>query len=254
MNATWPRCGYPVVVIDVTGDLLAFERPLLRRGTVVVGIDEVGRGALAGPLTVGAVVVTSEVEPPDALTDSKRLSARRREGLVVPLERWASDWSLGSASSLEIDQWGLRIALAVAATRALDGLTVRPDYALIDGSFNLLNAPPDVAFGFEAPPLLHYARMAHTTVVKGDLRCASIAAASVLAKVHRDQVMVGLHEQFEAFGWANNKGYGAPKHLAALRRHGPTEHHRRSWNLPDLDVGDPAPSAFQQNRPASASR
>ena len=151
---------------------------------------------------------------------------------MVPLQQWASDWSLGSVSSLEIDQWGLRLALAVAATRALDGLAARPNFALIDGSFNLLEAPLDIALGADPPPMLRYARMDHLTVVKGDSRCASIAAAAILAKVHRDRVMERLHDEHQDFGWAHNMGYGAPDHLAALRRLGPTVLHRRSWNLP----------------------
>lgn len=219
----------------MTGDLPLHERSLLARGEVVVGMDEVGRGALAGPLTVGAVVITSPNAPPEGLTDSKMLSHRQRESLEVPIREWAIDWSLGSVSANEIDDWGLRLALAVAATRALDGLRVRPTFALLDGSFNLLRAPLDVAFGVASPPALAYADMAHLTVVKGDSKCATIAAASILAKVQRDRVMVEMDRHFGAFGWAQNKGYGAPSHLAALRRHGPTEQHRRSWNLPSCE-------------------
>ncbi len=220
-------------MVSVTVDLLDVERPLLARGEVVVGIDEVGRGALAGPLTVGAVVLTRCEQPPETLTDSKLLTAPRREALVEPLVRWAADWSLGSASASEIDMWGLRLALAVAATRALDGLIERPTYALIDGSFNLLRAPLDLAFGAAAPPELSYQSLRATTVVKGDQKCASIAAASVLAKVHRDAVMNDLDGEFRAFGWASNKGYGAALHLEALRQWGPNVHHRQSWRLPE---------------------
>ena len=239
MNATWPARQYPWVVRRRTEDLLDHERLLLARGEVVVGVDEVGRGALAGPLTVGAVVVSSPDEPPQGLTDSKLLSHAQREALEMPIREWAVAWSLGSVSALEIDEWGLRLALAVAATRALDGLSVRPTFALLDGSFNLLRAPLDVAFAAAAPPALTYANLAHQTVVKGDSKCASIAAASVLAKLPRDRIMIDLGQEFVVFDWAHNKGYGAPGHLEALRRHGPTDHHRRSWNLPSwegLDV------------------
>jgi ribonuclease HII len=213
-------------------DLLHHERPLLSRGEVVVGIDEVGRGALAGPLTVGAVVLMSEVEAPHGLTDSKLLTPMRREALVAPLEDWADDWSLGSVTSSEIDDWGLRLALAVAATRALDGLRVRPTHALIDGSFNLLRAPLDIGFGVEAPPQLRYSNLPCTTIVKGDRASATIAAAAVLAKVQRDRFMVELSAEFAGYYWAANKGYGAPEHLEALRNLGPTCHHRQSWRLP----------------------
>ena len=212
-------------------DLLVIERPLLERGEVVVGVDEVGRGALAGPLTVGAVVITDLASPPKGLNDSKLLTPARREALVAPLEAWAAAWSLGSVSAGEIDAWGLRLALAVAATRAIDGLSVRPTHALLDGSFNLLRAPLDLAFDCAAPPRLSYEELAVTTVVKGDRRCATIAAASVLAKVHRDDLMVALGAEFERYGWAQNKGYGAPRHLQALREDGPCRHHRRTWHL-----------------------
>ena len=216
-------------------DLLCHERELLACGEVVVGVDEVGRGALAGPLTVGVVVITSLAPPPRRLTDSKLLTSAQREALEAPLRDWALDWSLGSVSSSEIDDWGLRLALAVAATRALDGLVVRPTFALLDGSFNLLRAPLDVLSGVAPPPDLAYADLAHETVVKGDARCATIAAASVLAKVQRDRVMVELDRQFGDFDWARNKGYGAPAHLEALRRHGPTDQHRTSWKLPSWE-------------------
>ena len=215
-------------------DLLAFERPLIARGEIVVGIDEVGRGALAGPLTVGAVVITEITNPPPALTDSKLLTANRREGLQEPIKQWASAWSLGSVSSEEIDEWGLRLALAVAATRAVQGLDVVPTHALIDGSFNLLDAPADVKFGSSPAPELLYSKIPHTTIVKGDQKSATIAGASVLAKVSRDAFMTELSEEFPAYGWAGNKGYGAAGHLNALSEFGATVYHRRSWNLPEF--------------------
>lgn len=232
----WVR-NYPWNV-PVLADLLTFERPLLELGAIVVGIDEVGRGALAGPLTVGAVVLNCCAPAPEGLNDSKLLTRARREALVGPLEAWAADWSLGSASAGEIDAWGLRLALAVAATRALDALTLRPTHALIDGSFNLLRAPSDVAFGVERPPALRYAKLRATTIVKGDRASASIAAASVLAKVSRDRVMVELDRQFRVYGWASNKGYGAGAHLDALRTWGPNSHHRQSWRLPERTVSE----------------
>ena len=242
MHATWRSPHYPWFVHPVTVDLFEHERALFARGEVVVGVDEVGRGALAGPMTVGAVVLSSANTPPEGLTDSKLLSRAQREALEVPIREWALAWSLGSVSAREIDEWGLRLALAVAATRALDGLSVRPTFALLDGSFNLLRAPLDVAFSVAPPPALAYADLAHHTVVKGDARCASIAAASVLAKVQRDRIMVDLDSSYTAFDWAHNKGYGAPGHLEAIRCHGPSEHHRRSWKLPAWE-GSAAPVA-----------
>lgn len=217
----------------VHSDLLVHERAWVDQGETVVGIDEVGRGALAGPMVVGAVVLSRIAQPPETLNDSKLLTPAQREALIGPLELWASDWSLGSVSSSEIDAWGLRLALAVAATRALDGLKVRPSIALIDGSFNLLRAPRDVSFGVEHPPELSYGELSATTIVKGDQCCASIAAASVFAKVHRDRIMVELDRDFTAYGWSSNKGYGAKQHMEAIRRLGQTDHHRHSWQLPE---------------------
>jgi ribonuclease HII len=228
-----------VTLLDVAHcmqDSLRYERPLLRCGEVVVGLDEVGRGALAGPLTVGAVVLAREATPPAGLNDSKLLTRARREALVAPLESWATDWSLGSVSSAEIDDWGLRLALAVAGTRALDGLRVKPTHALIDGSFNLLRASLAIGFGVAAPPPLRYSDLACTTIVNGDRVSATIAAASVLAKVQRDQFMVELSAEFGGYCWAANKGYGAPEHLEALRNLGPTCHHRQSWRLPGRET------------------
>jgi len=212
-------------------DLLAFERPLLSRGEVVVGLDEVGRGALAGPMTIGAVVITENVPPPVGLNDSKALTPQRREALIGPLESWAADWSLGSVSADEIDRWGLRLSLAVAATRALDGLSLAPTFALIDGSFNLLDAPLRFNDDDLDPPALHFASLAHTTLIKGDTRSATIAAASVLAKVQRDRAMRHLALEFPEYGWDANKGYGAPHHLRALIEQGPCHYHRQTWRL-----------------------
>jgi ribonuclease HII len=224
---------YCFVVTTLQTDWLVNERVLLDRGETVVGIDEVGRGALAGPMVIGAVVLTGNDPPPESLNDSKLLTPAQREDLVEPIIGWAADWSLGSVSAAEIDAWGLRLALAVAATRALDGLRVRPSVALIDGSFNLLRAPEQISFGVELAPALSYRSMEARTFVKGDRHCASIAAASVLAKVHRDRLMIDLGRDFNDYGWSNNKGYGAKVHMEAIRRIGQSVHHRHSWQLPE---------------------
>jgi ribonuclease HII len=231
MNARRRCPRYDLGVTRAALDLLAYERSLVARGEVVVGLDEVGRGALAGPLTVGAVVVTHHKHAPKGLTDSKMLTPAQREALVTPLERWATDWSLGSASSEEIDRWGLRLALAVAATRAIDGLNLSPTHALIDGPLNLLDAPLRLEDQLNDAPELRYATLAHTTLIKGDGLSATIAAASVLAKVQRDRTMVGLSDEFPVYGWDANKGYGVPRHLAALVDEGPCCHHRMTWRL-----------------------
>lgn len=219
---------------DAAGDRLEYERTLLARGEIVVGIDEVGRGALAGPMLVGAVVVGDVRPPPVGLRDSKRLTSAQRVALVAPIEAWALGWSLGSANAREIDEWGLRLALAVAATRALEGLRVVPTHALVDGPFNLLRARGDVALDASPPPPLRFDRLPVTTLVRGDDRSASIAAAAVLAKVRRDALMVDLDREAPGYQWARNKGYGAPAHLEEIRRSGVTAHHRRSWKLPEM--------------------
>lgn len=233
VHATALTRRYPWGVTKVPRDLLVYERALLKKGEVVVGLDEVGRGALAGPMTVGAVVLRTASPAPLGLDDSKALTPERRSALVEPIVLWAESWSLGSVSAAEIDEWGLRLALAVAATRALEGLATPPTYALIDGSFNLLRSPLNVRLGASAPPPLRYEALPMTTIVRGDATCAVIAAASVLAKVHRDAFMVDLDEQCRGYHWARNKGYGAPEHLEAIRRRGPSDFHRKTWNLPE---------------------
>jgi len=217
---------------SVTTDLLSFESDALATHGVVVGVDEVGRGALAGPLVVGAVAIRSAAPPPEGLTDSKLLRPHQREALVDPLHAWAAAYGLGWSSSLEIDAWGLRVALAVAATRAIDALGIGVDFALLDGNFNLLSAPSTFTFDGPEVPALTYASLPHVCLVKGDQRSATIAAASVLAKVARDVYMSDVDPDYPDYGWAGNKGYGAAEHLAALQRLGPTPLHRTSWRLP----------------------
>jgi ribonuclease HII len=217
-------------------DTLEYERDVLQAHSVVVGIDEVGRGALAGPLVVGAVAVSELDLPPIGLTDSKMLRPGQREALVEPIQVWATASSLGWVSAQEIDSWGLRVALAVAATRALEGLACSVPYVLIDGTFNMLDAPLGFALGGKAPPALNFAATPHECIIKGDQLSATIAAASVLAKVARDAYMHNLDAAFPAYGWTGNKGYGSPSHLDALRRFGPTAHHRTSWRLPEREA------------------
>lgn len=226
---------------------MVHERDQVGAGRVVVGVDEVGRGALAGPVAVGAVAVASGARPPEELDDSKVLRPDVRRALVGPITQWASAVAIGWASADEIDAWGLRVALAVAGSRALDALDARPDVALVDGTVNLLRVPRDHRLGSPAPRLA-YQELECRTVVRGDATCASIAAASVLAKVARDALMEELDAQHPAYGWRRNKGYGAPEHLAALRRWGPTPLHRQTWRLPEVgsdgESWPPGPGAF----------
>lgn len=236
------------------------ERKLLREGhRFVAGIDEVGRGSLAGPVTVGVVVVDLETKSaPTGVRDSKLLAPAAREKLVPRLRRWAPMSAVGHASSEEIDEIGIIAALRLAAARAFASLEVRPDCALLDGSHDWLSVPVEATeeapqgtalFDFEeepvpvghplsfidGEPLARIVPARVITQVKADLRCAAVAAASVLAKVERDTLMVELAGECPGYGWELNKGYSAPDHLAALRRLGPSRLHRLSWNIPGSD-------------------
>jgi len=211
---------------------LRVERRLLRDGARRLGsMDEVGRGAPAGPVHVGVVVIDATVSrPPAGVRDSKLLAPAARESLVPGLCRWAVDWAVGDAGAAEVDRYGLTGALRLAGQRALAQLTAPPDMVLLDGGHDWLTPPAGTEGSDDGPP----ARPAVTVVtrVKADLTCASVAAASVLAKVARDAVMVELAGSFPGYGWEENKGYGTPTHLDALRRLGPTPHHRVTWRLP----------------------
>ena len=212
---------------DPTLDL---ERELFASGVrVLASIDEVGRGAIAGPVTVGVVAITpAGAEPPVGVRDSKLLSPARRQALVEPIKAWATAYAVASATSGEVDELGIVGALRLAGVRALSALEssgVTPDLVLLDGSHDWLTSDSlfDDPAGFQAPPV--------RTEVKGDLICTSVAAASVLAKVDRDAQMTAFDQRFPAYGWSGNKGYGSPGHQQAIREHGVTEFHRVSWNI-----------------------
>ena len=234
---------------------------------MVAAIDEVGRGALAGPVTVGIVVVDADTpSAPAGVRDSKLLTPEARTKLAPRLRRWAPMYAVGHASAHEIDRIGIIAALRLAACRALGSLPVRPDCALLDGSHNWLSIPVPLpirdepvlfeldvavepfAFGPAVGSGLAEVRAeivpdTVVTQVKADLRCAAVAAARVLAKVERDAIMVELAQRHPGYGWELNKGYSAPEHISALRRLGPSDLHRLSWNLPGVG-GEPDPSQF----------
>ena len=210
---------------------LDFESPFLRERQLVVGIDEVGRGAYAGPVTVGAVGILSTKDIPTGLKDSKLLTARAREALVEPIHAWADVWGIGSATAEEIDIWGIRIALAVAADRALATLMLPVQHLLIYGPINLLRCPMGVALGVAQPPAIHFTSTPALMIVKGDQKSATIGAAAVLAKVSRDAYMTALSDEYPQYEWAGNKGYGSPGHIAAIATCGLTSYHRKSWNI-----------------------
>ncbi|MEV7973000.1 ribonuclease HII [Cellulomonas sp. NPDC089187] len=222
---------------------LRVERQMLRDGaTAVACLDEVGRGALCGPVTIGAVVVTAQSKPaPVGVRDSKLLSPAARLDLVPKIQRWAAAWSVGHASPAEIDEYGIVAALRLAGQRALDGLGLVPDAALLDGNHDYLS-PPAQATLFDDGPVLPEPVCAVppvTTLIKADMTCAAVAAASVLAKTTRDALLLDLAEEFPDYGWRENKGYASAEHVDALRRLGPTVHHRRSWRLPGVEVAAP---------------
>lgn len=210
-----------------------WERELLASGhRFVAGMDEVGRGALAGPVSVGVVVVDESTgRTPAGLRDSKLLRPQARERLCAPIRRWAVAAAVGHAQPEEIDRYGIIAALRIAGNRALLTMAsttgVVPDVVVLDGNHDWLSHPAHM------PPLpCPTAEVPVFTRIKGDLTVTSIAAASVLAKTERDALMTGLHDRFPAYGWLGNKGYSAPEHAAAIREHGPCELHRRSWSLP----------------------
>ena len=221
-----------------TAPSLRFERELLRTRGVrwLASIDEVGRGALGGPVTVGVVLVDLETpSAPTGVRDSKLLSPAARVRLVPRLQRWAPAWAVAHASAEEIDAVGILRALRLAGERAFAMLPVRPDHVLLDGSYDWVSRPAPALFdehglptdpdSWEEPPPV-------TVKVKADMTCSSVAAASVLAKTTRDALMLELAASFPAYGWDVNKGYASPEHLDALRSVGPCELHRRSWAIP----------------------
>jgi ribonuclease HII len=222
---------------------LRVERVLQRQGhRLVAGMDEVGRGALAGPVSVGVVVIDEVCRSaPVGVKDSKLLSHQVRERLVPKIQAWATAYAVGHASPDEIDRYGIMVALRFAGARALAALSVTPDLILLDGNYDWLTDPGRMGLlGFLEedfdcfPSAPSAACVPVRTMVKADMFCSSVAAASVLAKVERDAMMVALAAEVPGYAWELNKGYSAPEHFAALQSHGPSVHHRRSWRLPGV--------------------
>ena len=208
---------------------LRTESELCRAGSaLVIGVDEVGRGAIAGPVAVGMVVLDAALvrlgrrRMPVGLRDSKLLAELRREQLDPLCRAWAVRHAVGLASATEVDEFGIIAALGLAGARALrqleegNGAAFQDAVLLLDGNHDYLSAA--------APgcPTV-------TTRVKADQTCGSVAAASVIAKVHRDRMMIERDAVMPGYGWARNKGYASPEHLAALGRLGISEFHRRTW-------------------------
>ncbi len=214
---------------------LRLERSILREGfTRIACADEVGRGSLAGPVTIGMVVVDMQTRTaPKGVKDSKLLTAPARQELAPLVRAWAVAHAVGHASPAEIDEHGITVALRLAGHRALAALEVRPDLVLLDGNHDYLT-PPEQMLLFDGPPDTGVEVPPVRTQIKGDLTCAGIAAASILAKTERDAIMVGLGGEFTGYGFALNKGYASPEHIAGLEKYGPCAQHRRSWSLPGV--------------------
>lgn len=222
---------------------LRLEKELLRGGVQrLAAMDEVGRGALAGPVSVGVVVVTARIgRVPLGLKDSKLLTPKAREVLLPVVRRWAGEFAVGHASPEEIDAVGIIGALRLAGRRALAQLDEPVDAVLLDGNHDYLSDPEPTLFPAEeaatataasaAPQLLPMTGPV-VTRIKADLTCAGVAGASVLAKTERDGMLRRLALEHPEYLFEVNKGYGTAEHIAALRRHGPSQVHRRSWRLP----------------------
>jgi ribonuclease HII len=177
------------------------------------GLDEVGRGCLAGPVVAAAVILPPDYQHP-ILTDSKQLSRAQRDRLRADIRRDALAWAVAEVTPADIDRLNILQATFLAMHRATDALTLRPEHLLVDGN-----------------RFVPYPMVPHTCVVKGDSLYLSIAAASVLAKTHRDDLMEQLGQTYPAYGWAQNAGYPTAQHREAIRQHGPTPHHRISFRL-----------------------
>jgi len=195
---------------------LSVERDLWASGRrVVVGVDEVGRGAWAGPISVGAAVLPRDRRV-YKVRDSKLLTEAEREVLFDRIAGWCTTWAVGHASQEECDTLGMSAAQKLAAARAIGGLGVEPDQILIDGNWDFVGGGRRTK-----------------RIVKGDATCLSIAAASILAKVTRDRLMREEAPSFPGYDFEFNKGYPCPRHKAALQMLGPSSIHRRTWVFMD---------------------
>jgi ribonuclease HII len=209
----------------------AIERELRATGgALIAGVDEVGRGPLAGPVVACAVVMPPDGPAIRGVDDSKRLSCAERVRLAAKIRERALSVAVGAASVREIDRVNIYHATVLAMRRALARLTVAPDHVVVDGKPIRTLAVP------------------HVAVVGGDARCYSVACASIVAKVTRDRLMEALARRHPAYAWERNAGYGTPDHLAGLTAHGATPHHRRSFcrvGQLSLDLGADAVPASE---------
>ena len=216
---------------------MAIERELVESGVgVVAGIDEVGRGSWAGPLTLAAVIPNYN-DRIYKVRDSKILTPADREQLHDRIYDWAQAIAIGHASVDECTELGMADAQRLAAKRALAGLDTKVDHVLVDGSWDFINPPPPKPTRKTPPPdtPAPFTEPKHgvTKLVKGDAKSLSIAAASIVAKVTRDRLMVEMADHYPGYWFESNKGYPCPKHIAALQAMGPCAIHRRAWIFMD---------------------
>ena len=187
--------------------------PYYHSGVIEAGCDEAGRGCLAGPVYAAAVIMPPDFRN-DILNDSKQLTEKKRYQLREIIEREALAWAVGIVDNHEIDEINILRASILAMHRALDQLKVRPEEVIVDGN-----------------RFYKYRNLPHTTIVKGDGKYMSIAAASILAKTYRDDFMLKIHKEYPRYHWDKNKGYPAKVHREAIRQYGTTPYHRMSYNL-----------------------
>lgn len=193
--------------------------PFFKANCIEAGCDEAGRGCLAGPVFAAAVILPQDIcerntELAQGLNDSKQLTERRRTALRSVIEREALAWAVVAVDNREIDKLNILRSSITAMHRALDNLNLRPQHIIVDGN-----------------RFYPYADIPYDTVVKGDGKYMSIAAASILAKTHRDEYMLRLHQEYPQYAWDSNKGYPSAAHRAAIRMYGPTPYHRMTFNL-----------------------
>lgn len=186
--------------------------PFYNKNLIEAGCDEAGRGCLAGSVFAAAVILPKDYHN-DILNDSKQLSAKKRYQLRGEIQRDAIAWAVGEVTSQEIDEMNILRASITAMHRAIDQLKIRPEALIIDGN-----------------RFYQYKDIPHTTIVKGDGKYLSIAAASILAKTYRDDYMKKLHEEYPYYGWDHNAGYPTKEHRDGIREHGLTPYHRLSFN------------------------
>lgn len=194
--------------------------PFLQEGRLEAGCDEAGRGPLAGPVYAAAVILPPDFRHP-LLNDSKQMSEKARNELREVIEREAIAWKIEAVQAEEIDRLNILWASVTGMQRAVLGLSVKPDFLLIDGN--------------KFRPFEGYGRDTYKTVIHGDATYASIAAASVLAKTYRDERMRELAQQYPGYGWERNMGYPTPEHIEAIRRLGYTPEHRKSFHPAALE-------------------